>query len=237
MANPLLIFNSPTSAPGLTVFDVNGTAIGTRPTVNFTAQGNLTVSGFDNSGQNRVDVTVTGSGGGSVLANIVPFPVQSLSDSSWQNFSLVVRVPGGAIMNTANTWQIVCLVTTNTATVGTCVIMRTGLNGTSIIDSTPITFGGVSANFNIPTGIWVGLSTTTSDIISLPIDANHDYYFGFYFTNVSGNSTVSFAEGASNLTVDYIPSAGDKITGQTVTTNWGAVRAFTDLVSAWIRIS
>jgi hypothetical protein len=44
---------------------VSGTEIGTRPTVNFIPDGSVTITGADNSTNNRVDITISSTGGGS----------------------------------------------------------------------------------------------------------------------------------------------------------------------------
>jgi hypothetical protein len=46
-------------------YQVNGALIGTRPTLNLIAGANTTISGADNSGGNRVDITVSSAAGGS----------------------------------------------------------------------------------------------------------------------------------------------------------------------------
>ena len=46
-------------------YRVNGTLIGTRPALNLIAGSNVTISGSDNAGSDRVDVTVSATGGGS----------------------------------------------------------------------------------------------------------------------------------------------------------------------------
>src|SRR6516162_1795885 len=46
------------------IYAVDGTVIGTRPELNLIHGSNVTLSGLDNSGANRVDITVASTGGG-----------------------------------------------------------------------------------------------------------------------------------------------------------------------------
>lgn len=61
--NPLLIFNAPISTLGLTKFDANSVLVGTRPELNLIAGANVTLTGSDNVGASRVDLTIAASGG------------------------------------------------------------------------------------------------------------------------------------------------------------------------------
>lgn len=68
---------------------VNGSAIGSRPEVNIVAGTNVTVSGSDNSGANRVDVTInsSGGGGGGGILDVQHFQAESLDGATtdWTN--------------------------------------------------------------------------------------------------------------------------------------------------------
>lgn len=76
--NAILASPPPTPSPlaitGVLVA-VGGTGKGTRPTVNLLAGSNVTISGADNPGNNRVDVTIAATGGSASPA--YAFPVAS----------------------------------------------------------------------------------------------------------------------------------------------------------------
>ena len=52
------------SGTGSIKFDTNGTLVGTRPEVNFIPGSNISITGVDNAGANRVDVTIASTGSG-----------------------------------------------------------------------------------------------------------------------------------------------------------------------------
>jgi len=68
--NPLLIFNAPISTTGLTLWEVNGTLVGTRPELNVIAGSNITVTGSDNVSNNSFDLTINGGGGGGGVSGV-----------------------------------------------------------------------------------------------------------------------------------------------------------------------
>jgi hypothetical protein len=75
-------------------FDVNGALIGSRGTLNLIQGSNTTITGVDNSAQNRVDITVSATGGAHNLLDGV------------QNQDTVAYSPtnGDMIIGSGNKW-------------------------------------------------------------------------------------------------------------------------------------
>jgi hypothetical protein len=230
--NPLLIFNAPIATVGLTVFDTNGVLVGTRGELNIIAGTNITVTGSDNISASRVDLTIAATGGASVGTNlnIAPFAVHPNTSSGLQNRSLIMRVPFGCIVNTANTWTLTLNIATGTATLGTAVVMRTSPYGTAILDSTPITFGGTSGPVFTP-------GVQTSDVMTLTIDNTYDHYIGLYFKDVAGNGSVTVSSTTAGAPLGMYSIITDKVTGATVVSGFGTISTTTYCIVGWTKVS
>lgn len=93
----------------------------------------------------------------------------------------------------ANTWSISIIVTTViSAPITEFVVIRTLRDSLTVVDVTPITFGGSATPTFGTTG------TKTSDPVSLPIDAQHDYYFCWTGNTFGGSGQIAGNTGSGS---------------------------------------
>lgn len=109
--------------------------------------------------------------------------------SSFDNWggTVVSRVPGPALQaypsNSTITIEILANGGSTLGALQNVQIVRTLRESPLVIDIWPVTFGGTSN----PT---LGVGEFTSDVINIPLDINHDYWFVFLVTFVSGNDVL-----------------------------------------------
>lgn len=137
-------------------------------------------------------VTIDAAGGGIVSGTSV-FP---LADTIWASpastfdafpWTVATRVPGTSLVSFPSIWKIVIEILVNggenLGQIQDCCIKRTMLDSDSVVDTTPITWGGTPS----PT---LGVGVFTSDAITLALDPLHDYYFMWFTPFVSNNDVV-----------------------------------------------
>lgn len=169
------------------------------------------VNRTDNSAYNYSGTAWAKSGGSAIGVNIFPrIPFQSnVSTVSGGGNSLIYAIPAGSVAAFTGKFKLALQVAANTLILNNATIKRTLANSTVFVDSTPITWGGIS-NPSLPTGINV------SDTINYIADASHDYYMIIYIdpTNTTGtvNGTIPNSLYGSGAAV-----AGDA-TGDSVAT-------------------
>lgn len=148
----------------------------------------------------------SGGGGGGVPthSNIFPCPTVGNNRTDMDgggnaflalNTTYVMYLGANGVVNQAATkcrvgvWA----VAGGSATFSAAVLLRTVQGGNTVVDSTPITWGGgltVSNGGSVGTTIW-------SDDLTLTIDTTHDYYI-MVFTGPSGNLQTGIAFNNAN---------------------------------------
>jgi hypothetical protein len=146
------------------------------------------------------DQTIAASGGSSIPAGtpvIVPAP-RTASDSGFGNQTIVAKIAQEDILvyptkfkvsvqlQSAASWVMTAGVILRTAHTATSLLA--GVGGLTVIDSTPITWGGSAT----PT---LGSGENVSDDINLALDTTHDYWFLAHFSSTSGLIYVSNVTG------------------------------------------
>jgi hypothetical protein len=142
------------------------------------------------------DQTIAASGGSSTPAGtpiIVPAP-RTAGDSGFGNQTIVAKIAQEDILVYPTKFKVSVQLQSGASWVMTAgVILRTahtatsllaGVGGLTVIDSTPITWGGSAT----PT---LGSGENVSDDISLALDTTHDYWFLAHFSSTSGLIYVS----------------------------------------------
>lgn len=135
--------------------------------------------------------------------------------------SMCMRMPGRALLCLPSIWT-VSIMRGVTSHFSAIVILRTAADSLTVIDSTPVLFGGSAT----PTML-AGLNTSNN--ISLQLDALHDYYvIGF---NDSGDSqfwglkpATALASGTLGICGGYIP--GDQTGLTTIPSNFPSGTGF-----------
>lgn len=199
------------TAGGSSEFEVNGTPLTSQTVVNFQNSGSVA---FSNPSAGIVTATALVAAGTSV------FPI---ADVAWGNpastfdawpWTVATRIPGTSLTSFPSTWKISIEMLDNggenLGAIQNCCVKRTLRDSTSVVDSTPITWGGTAS----PT---LGIGVSKSDAITLALDANHDYYFMWYSPFVSGNDMLYqpfntyLAEGGRYGPTDSIDYTGDTV--------------------------
>lgn len=209
-------------------------------------------NGVSNSSQNLLNlestngsVSITDAGGGSldlsagggtgfaiVATNFDGFtgsPVVSIANTAWQ------LVAGNMLLQSANSWTIDVHVGTTSVISQQWAIARTARNSVTVIDWTPITWNGGNASPTLVTGFH------TSDVISLAIDKNHDYWFGVYGGNLSGYHLDSRGTAQLLYGGSAGPGVANLIGGSTITDASGAQPPVQGTIyqwlAAWVKVS
>jgi hypothetical protein len=129
-------------------------------------------------------------------------------------YSMVLKIPGRSLNSLPASWK-VRIQRGDGSHFSAIVILRTAIDSTTVIDSTPVTFGS-SATPTMSAGL------NLSDAIALQLDTTHDYYVVGY--NDSGDSSFF---GASPSVADSYSSAAGLVGGYVSgdhtadTTLWG----------------
>lgn len=157
------------------------------------------------------------SGGVSIFPRM-PF-ISTVSTVSGGNVSLVFGLPAGSIAAYTGKFRLKLQVGANSVILGNAVIKRTLPNDQSgFVDSTPITWGGVS-NPTLPTG------TNVSDVINYIADADHDYYIVLYLD--PSNTTGTFYGAVANSIYGCCGAVAGNASSASVATLQG------DLTNSW----
>lgn len=201
---------------------------------------------------NTGNVTFVDNGGGSVSASVAAVPTSSgasvfptwyplfQGSTDFTNFdawgtTVVTRIPGTTITGFPDSSKVTIQINANgTETLGqlaNCTVARTLLNSLTVIDHTPVTWGGTTN----PT---LGVGTFTSDSIALQIDGLHDYYFMWYVPFVGGNDvtfeavTGPLCEGGRSQTTGGTGSggAGDFTANTTLPSNLLAITGYPSIL-------
>lgn len=96
------------------------------------------------------------------------------TNNGFNGWTLAHRIYGSHLTAVPAAWNFSITINTAVAVVNTAVVRRTARGSTTYIDSTGITWGGLSN----PT---LAIGNATSDNISLQLDQEHDYYILIYF--------------------------------------------------------
>ena len=127
--------------------------------------------------------SAVGGGGGGVTAGTPVFSMGSQQPAALGPLgtgqTMMLKIPGRALNCLPSSWK-VRIRRGAGSHFSAIVILRTAIDDTTVIDSTPVTFGG-SATPAMSAGL------NLSDAISLALDASHDYYVAGY--NDSGDSS------------------------------------------------
>lgn len=141
-----------------------------------------------------INITDDGVGGVTIKAAavasgtaVVPLAFTIFAGETGVDFfpaTIVCRVPGSTLISFPSSSKVSISVVAHagsvTATLTNCVLARTAINSLTVLDYTPVTWGGTQ-NPVLPLG------TNTSDAINLQLDPNHDYWFLFFSPLISGN--------------------------------------------------
>lgn len=110
----------------------------------------------------------------------------SIANSAFQQFTqdMIVSFP--------KQWTVSFYVKTGTLAVTSMTLARTNPGSQAVIDFTTITFGG-SPSLNVASDTLV-----KSDVIAMPIDSQHDYWFLIYGYNGSHYTLSALASGGKS---------------------------------------
>jgi len=183
-------------APTTITLETNSVNNSSQTVLNLESGSGITVA---NPSGGNVTITYNGggiSGGGS--PNIAPIGGPTATNNNWSNFTLAGYFPAGLIIAAANTWKIVIsnVSASSVGHVAAFVVRRTLPGSPTYIDSTTIKVSGASA-YNFPVG------QLTSDVISLAVDAAHDYWFLCYFDSTAGNTALVIPAGVTPYACYY----------------------------------
>jgi hypothetical protein len=109
----------------------------------------------------------------------------SSTDSGYSTLSALKQLKSGQLLWLPASWKFSLVFSSGAGYVVNAVIYRTLIDSTTIVDSTAVTWGGLSTGNIGPTA-----GEHFSDAISLQLDTNHDYYIAIYFQSGSGNLTI-----------------------------------------------
>lgn len=179
--------------PGI-LLETNGIKNPSQNTLNINAGANVTVSS-DNVG--NVTIAATTSGGIPAGSNIGTFPS---SREFTGNGSLTAGntinwwVPAESVVNQGSKFKVTLAPqgfghAAASLDIQNIVMKRTLRGSLSVVDTTPITFGGLST--------LTITGETTSDAITLTIDALHDYYLMIFISGAATNVHTGFANFSS----------------------------------------
>jgi hypothetical protein len=129
----------------------------------------------------------------------------------WAGYSATLRISSGVILLTATTWKIGMLIVSGSGHCASLVLKRTLPYSTDVVDTTPITVGGLSS-FTLTPG------ETFTDAIAVPVDLLHDYYLAAYF-DTDGSPALGVCQGNNYVLVGGGVSSGDR-TGDTSVSTW-----------------
>jgi hypothetical protein len=159
---------------------------------------------FSLTAQNIADLA-GGGGGPAVGSNVVdlgnqqPIAVGPLGTGN----SMCMKISGRALLSLPSIWT-VSIRRAATSHFTAIVILRTAIDDLTVLDSTPVLFGG-SATPTMADGI------NTSDNISLQLDASHDYYVVGH--NDSGDTSFWGLKPAVALNSNTLGTVGGYIPG------------------------
>ena len=151
------------------------------------------------------------AGGIAAGSHILPFgDLTAASGNLGTDQTVSMKVPAGLVMFQAAKFKIALRQNSYAADYSGVVILRTLPGSATVIDSTPITFGGLAA-FTA-----AAATTTYSDAITLAIDTAHDYYILAHIagTSVHGIVGQTASPPFTLLCAPFYSDSGDQ-TGQT----------------------
>jgi hypothetical protein len=195
--NQIIQWFPPVQVPEL---EVNGTPTQDQQLLNLTEGDNITI--VDN-GSGEVVITAGGLPAGTQMISGVPGGTGL--DSEWDNYTLWSLAPGGKIIFPSTSWQIrlTCIGGTGVS-LANAVMVACHPGQTTVLTSTPITFGGGQMPYKTPfSGATINNPFyLTSDVIEARIDQFHDYYFYIYLdtdgTGYNSNLVLYDSVGPSN---------------------------------------
>lgn len=196
---PNTVFSWQPSVQGVTL-KTNGVLNSTQTILN------LAGTGITESGGTVTFPSSSGSPTGVAVFPRIPF-ISTAQTVSGANKSLIFALPAGSIAAFTGKFTLTLQNNTHALILGNTIIKRTLPNDTVIIDSTPITFGGITT----PT---LAIGQHTSDVINYIADADHDYYIVLYLdpsnTGIVNGAVVGDVRGCGGA--DFGDSTGNTIT-------------------------
>jgi hypothetical protein len=187
------------------------------------------------------NATPSSGGGGGIPSGsvVIPCPDKYTStNNEWSNYSFIFRMAGSQIVNMAAAWKIsIAFVGGTGYSVHHATVMRTLHGNMTVIDVTPITFGGnasILASFST-TPTLASPFILTTDAIELQLDAGHDYYICFYFdADADGYNSALLVPESCGTFPGMVPCGyltGDQNVAAAGTITWSL--ASTLLVLVW----
>ena len=175
-----------TSMGAGTVLKTNGVTNGSQTLLNLVNGSNIAIT-QDGAG----NVTLAASGGAG--ANVADLPNTSTAGSQGTGLNVdavtyTFQVSASGILQTPARWKITVNVATGPISWQNWVVARTLPGSLTVIDYTPITWGGTQ-NPTMSTGL------NTSDAVTLQIDTAHDYWFMGYSVHQSDLTCSMFSVG------------------------------------------
>src|SRR5271157_2736491 len=104
------------------------------------------------------------------------------TDNGYSTLSVIKQLKAGNLWSLPASWKFSFDFDSGAGYVINAVVYRTLIDSTTIVDSTAVTFGGLSTGNLGPTA-----GEFFSDAISIQLDTSHDYYIAVYFQSGSGN--------------------------------------------------
>jgi hypothetical protein len=226
--NQIIQWFPPVQVPEL---EVNGTPNQDQSLLNLTAGDNITIL---DEGEGEVIITAGGLPAGTQMT--FGIPGGTAPDTAWGNYTLWSVMPGGNCIFPSSSFQIRLTLCGGTGIhIENAVLVSTHPGQTTVLTSTPITFGGGQMPYGVA---FSGAGVTnpyflTSDVITAPIDQFHDWYFYVYLdADANGyNDALSIYDEpgtpnqaiiATGLYSDYaqgshVPGIGGTVGGATAT--------------------
>lgn len=157
--------------------------------VDITSPANNDVLTYETSSALWKNKPAAGGGGGGIAAGTnlwIALPRGTATDNN-SGYTVFGGLPGGSILAFAASWKF-SVVFSGSVTITGAVVYRTLPNDLTIIDATPVTFGGAALPYTNGSG-----GEIFSDPIALPLDDAHDYYIaltGSATTYVTGYNAL-----------------------------------------------
>ena len=160
--------------------------------------------------------------------------IPTTSAANFSNYSILARIPQGALLNACNTWTFNCNVVSGSLAIGGCNVRTTAPGSSTYLSSTAVTWSG-SATPTLAAG------NTSCDPISVVIDGTKDIYIEFYFTTGAPNTTVALGQATAAAT--SLPTmaayylAGNHIGGSSTFLTIAQIGSNQYLVNSCVKVS
>jgi len=162
-----------------------------------------------------------GGGGASPLTNVVLIPAFTGANNYGTpgNFTVFGKLASRLLVLNPTTWKFSIVSGAATGLLGAAVVYRTLKDSATIIDSTAVTFSGIST-------VSLPAAEVFSDSIALAIDMIHDYYIAVWFDGAGGVASIQNFSTPTN-----VPGViGGYISGNSTTlTGGGSIPALTSV--------